>query len=267
MSSINNPPIREKFYLMRTVWFVLQKPFTSLRMGIKLASWTMFCASLFRFDCEATRIEFGDEGWPLMCNPTEYKMNPRLYGKATRSIPEPILSQRLAHVAISCMQYLHCQDSNTCPTQNHLLTWAMKSKRSPWLWRQRMRVTSIGRRQPTWDYDGPKYSFPQSLRRSHQALYSKVIKSEGFYQEQHIYYTWTLDLLYHTLCKAMKSDELIKALSKSFIPSVAHILFPRRIRRVRKVADAYLEKVSPRPCLNLEYQVTYLYVYSLVHLD
>jgi hypothetical protein len=55
---------------------------------------------------------------------------------------------------------------------------------------------------------------------------------------------WTLDLLYHTLRKAMKSDELIKALSKSFIPSAAHYFFPRRIKRVKKAVDAYLEKVS-----------------------
>jgi hypothetical protein len=56
-------------------------------------------------------------------------------------------------------------------------------------------------------------------------------------------YSWTLDLLYYTLGKAMKSDELTRALSKSFIHSPAHLLFPGQIKRVRKAVDAYLEKV------------------------
>jgi len=88
--------------------------------------------------------------------------------------------------------------------------------------------------------------FTCALRRSHQILYSEGIQSEDFYQERHIFYIWTLDLLYHTLHAAMKSDELIKVLSKPFIPSVACILFPRRIKRVQKAVSAYLEKVSQR---------------------
>jgi hypothetical protein len=72
-----------------------------------------------------------------------------------------------------------------------------------------------------------------------------VIKSESFYQKQHKFYRWTLDLLYHTLCKAMKSNELIKELSKPFIPSIAPIFFPRRIKRVRRAVAAYLEKFTP----------------------
>jgi hypothetical protein len=56
-------------------------------------------------------------------------------------------------------------------------------------------------------------------------------------------YRRTLDLLYHTLGKAMQSDELTKALSKSFIPSPAYLLFPRQIKRVRRAVDIYLEKV------------------------
>jgi len=110
-----------------------------------------------------------------------------------------------------------------------------------------VRDTSIGHRQPTWIYDGCNYLFPQSLRGSCQMLYSKVIKSVGFNLEKHIFYIWTLDLLYHTLqkAKAMKSDELTNALSKSFIPLAAHILFPRRIKRVRKAVNAYLEKFGP----------------------
>jgi len=143
--------------------------------------------------------------------------------------------------------------------------WATKSKGLPWLWRQRMRGTSIGRRPPMWEYDVPKYSFSQSLRRSHQVLYSEGIQSEKFYQERHIFYIWTLDLLYHTLRAAMKSDELTKALSKPFIPSLACLLFPRRIKRVQKAVSAYLEKASRRACSYLRTPTDiYLCVGSLV---
>jgi hypothetical protein len=144
------------------------------------------------------------------------------------------------------------QDHNNPPMQDNLLSaWATKSKRLPWLWRHRIRVTSIGRRQPTGDSDLPTYSFSQSLRRSHQRLYSEGIHSEKFYQERHIFYIWTLDLLYHTLRAAMKSDELTKALSKPFIPTAACILFPLRIKRVQEAVGDYLEKVSQRACSDL----------------
>ena len=74
-------------------------------------------------------------------------------------------------------------------------------------------------------------------------LYSEGIQSEKFYQERYIFYIWTLELLYHTLRAAMKSDELTKTLSKPFIPSVACILFPRHIKRVQKALSDYLERV------------------------
>lgn len=175
-----------------------------------------------------------------------------LVDETKRLIPEPISSHRVACIALSCMRYLHRKDPNNYPMQHNLLAnWAAKSKRSPWLRRHRIRVTSIGRRRPTWNHDGPKYSFPQSLRRSHHKLYSEGFQSEDFYQEQHIFYMWTLDLLYRTLCKARKSDELTKALSRPFIPSAACILFPRRIKRVQKAVSAYLKKVSQRACSDL----------------
>jgi hypothetical protein len=165
-----------------------------------------------------------------------------------RNIPEPILSYRLARVAISCMQYLHRQDPNTPPTQCQLLAWALKSKRSPWLWTQRMRVISVARRRLVCNYYGPKCSFPQSFRRSYHPLYSKGMHSELFHVRKRTLYIWTLDLLYYTLRKAMKFDELTRALSKPFIPpSVVH-LFPRRIQRVRKAVEAYLKEVSRRTC-------------------
>jgi len=166
----------------------------------------------------------------------------------TKKIPEPILSYRLARVTISCMQHLHRQDPNTPPTQGQLLAWAMKSKRSPWLWKQRMRVISMACPQLIWNYDGPKRSFPQNFRRSYRPLHSKGIHSELFHLEQRTLYIWTLDLLYYTLRKAMKSDELTKALSKPFIPPPVIHLFPRRIQRVRKAVEAYLKKVSRRTC-------------------
>jgi len=185
-----------------------------------------------------------------MRDPTKYDDSSitELQWDRTRNIPKPILSYRLACVAISCMRYLHRQDPNTPPTQGQLLAWAMKSKRSPWLWRQRMRVISLARRQQIWNNDGHKHSFPHNFRQSCQILHPKGIPSELFHLEQRTLYIWTLDLLYYTLRKAMKFDELTRALSKPFIPSSAVPLFPRRIQRVRKAVEAYLEKVSRRTC-------------------
>ena len=252
MSSIDSPPSREKFRLMSTVTFILQEPFTSLRRGIKHANWKYFCATLFGFNSAELKWD-NDYCLDLLIDPTSYKHNwanyapSPMYGhfaETKRFVPEPVLSHRLAIVAISCMRYLHRLDFNTLPSQNHFLaSWATRSKQLPWLWRRRMRVTSMRRRRPTWNHDEHKFSFSQKLRRSHQIIYSEIIQS---HQEQRIFYTWTLDLLYHTLRKAMKSDMLTRALSKPFISSLAPILFPRRVKRVRKAAEAYLEKVSRR---------------------
>ena len=174
----------------------------------------------------------------------------------TEWLLEPLLSHRVANVAISCLQCLHSSrwDTNTSPTQGHFLaswlSWSTKSKQSPWLWRRRMRVTSVGRRrQRIWNHDGHNYSFPLNLRRSRQIFHSETIQSESFYQKQRIFYVWTLDLLYHTLCKAKKSDKLTRALSRPFIPSLVPLIFPRRVKRVRKAAAAYLERVSRRSFL------------------
>ena len=163
-------------------------------------------------------------------------------------IPEPVLSYRLAQVVISCMRYLHRQDPNTPPTQDQLLAWAVKSKQSPWLWRQRMRLISMARRRLIKNYDGHKCSFHQTFRGSCKILHSKGIYSELFHLEQHTLYIWTLDLLYYTLRKAMKLEELTRALSKPFIPPSVVLLFPRRIQRVREAVEAYFEKVSRRAC-------------------
>jgi hypothetical protein len=270
-SSINNPQTRVKFCLMSTIWFVLQEPIASLWKGTEAASWERLCAKLFGFNAAEIRLD-RDLSYRLMRAPTTYdiggerdgSLDGTMYGlldETKRHIPKPILSHRIAHIALLCMRYLH-QHHNNPPIQDNLLAaWATKSKRLPWLWRQRMRVTSIGRRQTTWDYDGPEYSLPQSLRRSYQMLYSEGIQSEDFYQERHIFYMWTLDLLYHTLHTAMKSDKLTKALSKPFIPSAACIFFPCRIKRVQKAVGAYLEKVSPRVCSDLR-TPTHIYLYA-----
>jgi len=183
-----------------------------------------------------------------MRDPTKYDDSSFRQWDRTQNIPKPILSYRLARVAISCMQYLHRQDPNTPPTQDQLVRWAMKSGRSPWLWRKRMRVISMAGRQLIWNNDGHKCSFSQSFRRSSQILYSKGIHSELFHLEQRTLYIWTLDLLYYTLRKAMKFDELTRALSKPFIPPSMVLLFPRRIQRVKKAVEAYLAKVSKRTC-------------------
>jgi hypothetical protein len=188
--------------------------------------------------------------YKLMRDPTKYddsSIEAESWDR-TRNIPEPILSYRLARIAISCIRYLHCQDPNTPPTQGHLLAWAMKSKQSPWLWRQRMQVISMACRRQICNYKGPKHSFPQDSQQSYQPLYSKGIHSELFHLEQRTLYIWTLNLLYYTLRKAMKFDELTRALSKPFIPPSVVPLFPRRIQRVRKAAKAYFEKASRKTC-------------------
>ena len=198
------------------------------------------------FWVQLCRAQVGQQTLRVPDGPTYYGLIPERNG-----VPEPIRYHRLANVAISCMQYLNRCDSNTLSMQVHFLTRRVtKWKQSPWLWRRRMRVTSMGRRQPIWNHDEHKFSFPQNLRRSRQISYSEMISEmiqlEKSYQEQRIFYTLTLDLLYHTLRKAMKSDLLTRALSKPFIPSLAplQVFFSRRVKRVRKAAAAYLKKVS-----------------------
>ena len=252
MSSINSPRTREKFRLMSTVAFILQEPFTSLRRGIKHAIWKNLCSTLFGFNSAELKWD-KDYCFGQLINPTSYKLNwarsnPSAidghFAETKRVVPEPILSHRLANVAISCMQYLRRLDFNTLPKHYLCLaSWMTKSKQLPWLWRRRVRVTLMRHRRPICNHDGYKCSSPRKLQRSRQIIYSKIIQS---HQEQRIFYTWALDLLYYTLRKAMKSDELTRALSKPFIPSLTPILFPRRVKRVRKAAAAYLEEVSRR---------------------
>ena len=278
-SSTDNHRSGEKFHCVRTLWFVLQKPlkvFTSGWQCLHGASWSTIFTALFGFDLAKNNLDYISEY--LFSDGLAHidylwtGINGLNLKPSTRFLdvpPEPIWSHWLARVTISCMQYLHRRDPNTSLTQVHLREWAMKSKRSPWLWRQRMRVTST-RRCPDLDDDGPTYSFPQSLRRSHQILYSERIQSKKFYQKRHVFYILTLDILYRILCKARKSDELTRKLSKPFIPSSATLLFPLRIKHIRKAAATYLEKVSRRACSNLRFQLTLsglIYVLSKVHLN
>ena len=251
MTSIDAPPIREKFHLMNTIALSHLELSTSFRRGIKHPSWKKFCATLFGLNSAQFKWTYLEgDGVHLV-----YKFRPysgyiipfaryRHFTETESFVPEPILSHRLANVAILCMQYLDRLDFNTLPSHYHFLaSWETKSKQLPWLFRRRMRVISMRRRRPNRNHGGHKYSFPQKLQRSRQITYSETIQS---LQEQRLFYTWTLDLLYHTLRKAMKSDVLTRALSKPFIPLLAPILFPRGIKRVRKAARAYLENVSRR---------------------
>ena len=155
MSSIDSPTTREKFNLMWTIAFILEQPFTSFCEGIGLANWKKFCTTLFMFDSD--EIEFGDTYYD-----EPFSTLGGIFSQTRRPVPAPIRSHRLANVAISCLQYLHRWDSNTSPTRGHFLaswlSWATKSKQSPWLWRRRMRVTSVGRRrQRIWNHDGHNY--------------------------------------------------------------------------------------------------------------
>ena len=145
MSSINGHHSGEKFHLLSIVWFVLQKPFTSRRSP---PEWDRLCSTLFQLN--STDIFWDRRHFSLTRDPIEYIYNRTpvgaIFGHAAetkRLIPEPILAHRLSHVSISCMRYLRSrQDPNTPPTHSHLRTWAVKSKRSPWLWRRRLRITS-----------------------------------------------------------------------------------------------------------------------------
>jgi hypothetical protein len=246
MFTINSHPSAEKFYLLITVWFVLQEHFQSDRSeSYYYKEFERLCVALFGFD--STDIAWDRVNYRLM-RPLFIVIPICGHIAETKSVvPEPILSHRLARVAISCtqsFQYLFHRGANA---QDQLLSWAIKSKQSPWLWRQRMRFTSTRRHVPNIML-GHTYSFPHSLRRLRQILYSEKIQSEKVYQVQRKFYTWTLNILYLTLCKARKSDELTGALSELFIPLSASILFPRQIKRVRKAIDAYLDKVSRRAC-------------------
>ena len=231
----------------------------------------------FRPSFDETEIQVDlSSNYRLLRHPTTYEgasgklfsdLDGVMYGhldETKRLVPEPILSYRLACIALSCMRYLNHQNPNNSPIHGNLLSaWATKSKRLPWLWRHWIRVTLIGYRQPNRNYKEPKYPFPQSLRRSHQSLYSEGIQSEKFYRKRQIFYMWTLDLLLHTLRAAMKSDELTKALSKPFIPTAACILFPLRIKRVQEAMGDYLEKVSQRACSDLRTPTDMLIVRSI----
>ena len=182
MSSIDSPPIREKFHLMRTVVSTHQELFTSFRRGIEHASWVKFCATFFGF--KSVELEwrgYADDG-PLFYqyNPTCVYPTPiARYGQFAETesfVPEPVLSYRLANVAISCMKYLHRLDFNTLLTHYHFLaSWARRSKQLPWLWRRRMRITSMRRQRPVRNHGGHKCSFPQKLQQSRQITYSEKI--------------------------------------------------------------------------------------------
>jgi hypothetical protein len=252
MLTINShPPSAEKFYLLITVWVVLQKSdWWWPRDHYSLDDFERLCVTLFGFN--STDINWDRMNYRLMCYPHHISTTPSILApicghtaETKTLILEPILSHHLARVAISCIQYLSHGRMNT---HDHLLAWAMKSKQSPWLWRQWMRVTSRRRHEPNVMLGRPYYPFPQSLRRSRQILYFEKIQTEGFrfYRMQRKFYLWTLNLLYLTLRKARKSDELTRALSKLFIPLSASLLFPRQIKRVRRAIDAYLDKVSRR---------------------
>ena len=228
MSSIDSPPTREKICLVKTVAFILRDPIIAFRSGFEFSSGDSFFTPLFGFNSAELQV-------------CDAYLEPLVWDHLYpfENCNEHIMSHRLANVAISCMQYLHRCDSNTLPTQHHFLaSLATKSKQSPWLWRRRMRVTLIGRRRSILNLVGNKYSFPQNLRRSRQIFYSEMN------QEQRMFYIRTLDLLYHTLRKAMKSDLLTRALLKPFIPSLATLLFPHLVKQIRKAATAYLKKVS-----------------------
>ena len=239
MSSIDSPPAREKFSLLDTVVNILLKPLL-LRWYFTHASLKKLCATLIGFTSAELELCHGFYEEIIV------ESNYTNCAEAESLVPEPILSHRLANVAILCMKYLHRLNFDTLQTRNKF--WATRSKQLPWLWRRRMRVTLMRPRRPIWDHDGHKCLSLLKLRRSRQIIHSGTIQS---HQKQRLFYTCILDLLCYTLRKAMKSDMLTTALSKLFIPSLAPILLPRCAKHVRKAAAAYLKKVSRIACLGI----------------
>lgn len=252
MSTIDSRRNANKFHLLSTVWFVLREPFASQPTGF---SQKRLYATIFGFD----RQDVIWDSWhfDLMRDPAGYiyattPLGPILghVAETKRLVPKPILSRRLAHVAISCIRYLHRWNPNVPQPQDHLHAWAMKSRRLPWIWRRRLLVTSTRRGKKARYSESPwePHSFPQSLRQLRHALCATGFQSEKVCMGAYRMYMWTLYLLYRTLGKAMKSKELIRVLSKPFIPSQAYFLFSRPIKRVRKAVDTYLEKVHKLAC-------------------
>ena len=253
MSSTDNYRSGERFYRLKILWFVLRKPlnvFTAQRQCFCLPSWSKFCTALFGFNFPEGDVKVISEFMLDIGSYDDYLLTGfdglRYIPERLQAVPsEPIWSHWLARVTISCIQYLRRRDPNDTLAQTHLRAWAKKSKQLPWLWRQRMRVTSTGRRP---DFDLSTYSFPQRLRPLRQILHSERIQSQKFYQTQPTFYILTLSILSRTLhwatrTQAKKSDELIKELSKPFIPPSATLFAPLRVKRVKKVVDAYLAKV------------------------
>jgi hypothetical protein len=260
MLTINSHPSAEKFYLLITVWFVLQEYF-QLGQCYYYDKFEQLCVALFGFDST-------DIAWDRM----HYRLMRPLFidnpicghiAETKSVVPEPILSHRLARVAISCIQSCQHLFHRGANAQDQLLPWAIKSKHSPWLLRQRMRVTSR-RRYESNIILAHTYSFPRSLLRLRQTLYSEKIQSEKYGSPDKLY-VWTLNILYITLRKARKSDELTRTLSKFVIPLSASILFPRRIKKVRKAINAYLDKASRKACSDSgSDQLIYLSILSIV---
>lgn len=252
MSTIDSRANAKKFHLLSTVWFVLREPFASQPTGF---SQEKLYVIIFGFDRQD--VIWDSRHFNLMRDPAKYKEATTPFGPilghvagTKRLVPEPILSRRLACVAISCIRHLRRWNPNVPQPQDHLHAWAMKSRRSPWIWRRRLLVTSTRRGKKARYSESPwvPHSFPQSLRQLRHALCTTGFRSENVCMEAYRMYMWTLYLLYRTLGKAMKSKDLIKVLSRPFIPSQAYFLFSRRIKRVRKAVDAYLEKVHKLAC-------------------
>jgi len=133
------------------------------------------------------------------------------YGRveATRKlVPEDILSDRLACVAIAFYQYL-CDFGST---------WGSLAKPED------------------------RRSFLQELRFEIPSKEDEAV--QPLYTSTYVKVAWALTILRCVLSKAKKSNNLINHLSKAVIPCPVDVLFPRRARGLRKTIEAYLEKVQ-----------------------
>jgi hypothetical protein len=153
--------------------------------------------------------EVSEDGRVAWCSPGIEPLDVH-YGRveATRKlVPEDVLSNRLACVAIAFYQYL-------CDFGSTWKSLAKPEDRQSFLQELRLEIPS------------DEYEAVQPL---YTSTYVKV--------------AWAVTILRRVLFKARKSSNLINYLSKAVIPCPVDVLFPRRTRSLRRAIEAYLEKV------------------------
>ncbi|CAA7269454.1 unnamed protein product [Cyclocybe aegerita] len=260
----------ERFHLLSTMWFACYTAPRS-RLGCTetflhssiiesgTSQWKNLCASLLGFSISDLNWE---DNYYRFLHYTAYTLNSsqKIMASSTmidclhgglpvfmgRLAPEHILSDRLTHVAIACIQYLHrrCSGRKTRQTLRQLTVFARKSRLSPWLWRQRTRGATaqpIRRMRYLETYRSSPY---QSLYRVQETICFKThYMQPGVVRKM---YRWTLEILDGALRKGGKSDELTNILSTTIELWPLSVFFPCRVRRIKRAIAIYMDKVGPQ---------------------